>query len=138
MGTEITLDIRELAGVSPEVRESMRRDLTKSRKPIKQVNFVEDQLPLPFPNDEPELRLEYDALNMDELPQVSSVFVTTVNDGDVPEGSVMVLDPYLQYLESLGPDEKPKQVYVEARQIYVAWDSANLRVIFPSINSRAG
>ncbi len=135
LGTEVTMGIRELAGVSPEVREAIRKDLTKTRKPMRQVSFVEDQVPLPFVEDE-ELRLEYDALNMDELPRVSSVFVTTIGEEDIPEGSVVVNDPYLQYLESLAPNEIPKQVYLEPRQIYVARDSANLRVVFPSVNKQ--
>jgi hypothetical protein len=61
------------------------------------------------------------------LPIVSSVFVTTIADGDIPVGLVVIPDPYAQYLESLAPGEVPKQVFVNPKQIYVARDSAHLR-----------
>lgn len=140
MGTEITLDIRDLAGLAPDVRENMRKDLTKSRRPVRPPNskavlVAQEPVMLPF-EDEEKLSLEYDALELSELPSVSSVFVTTVEQEDIPRGSVMISDPYLQYLESLGPDEAPKQVYVDTRQVFVARDSAALRVVYPSINKQ--
>ena len=75
LDTEVTIDIRDLAGVSPEVRETIRRDLTKSRRPLnkggfKKVMFADElEQTLPFENEEEELRLEYDALNLSELDQ---------------------------------------------------------------------
>jgi hypothetical protein len=44
-------------------------------------------------------------------------------------GNMVVSDPYLLYLSSLGPDEIPKQVYV-------ANDSESLRVVFPRVNGQ--
>ena len=138
--TEVTLDIRDLAGVSPEVRETIRKDLTKSRKPIrpdgaKRVMFADELEPaLPFQDEEEELQLEYDALNLSELPRVASAFVQTAVSGDLPQGAIAISDPYLQYLESLGPDETPRQVYVEPKQVYVAKDAADLRTVYPAIN----
>jgi hypothetical protein len=141
LSSEVTLELRDLASVSPEVRETIRRDLTKSRRPVKpnhvkQVMFKEEQDVLPFLDEEEDLKLEYDALNLSELPIVSSVFVTTIADGDIPVGSVVIPDPYVQYLESLAPGEVPKQVFVDPKQIYVARDSAHLRVVFPNINTQ--
>jgi hypothetical protein len=40
--------------------------------------FKEEQDVLPFINDEVELKLEYDALNLSELPVVSSVFTPAI------------------------------------------------------------
>ena len=45
-----------------------------------------------------------DALDIEELPRVG-VYVTTVAEGNIPIGSVVVQDPYLQYLESLEDEE---------------------------------
>jgi len=36
----------------------------------------------------------------------------------------------------LAPGEVPKQVFVDPKQIYVARDSAHLRVVFPNINTQ--
>ena len=80
-----------------------------------------------LPVEEIESCLQYDALDIDELPQVEGVFVTEMADGGVPAGSLIAKDPILQYLESLGEDITPKQ-------IFVARDSAPLRVTFPNIN----
>ncbi|PBK62353.1 hypothetical protein ARMSODRAFT_990469 [Armillaria solidipes] len=49
------------------------------------------------------------------------------NIGLIPAGSLIMADPYLQYLDSLAPGEKPKQVIV-------AKDSASLRAVYPVIN----
>jgi hypothetical protein len=78
--SEVTLELRDLASVSPEVRETIRRDLMKSQRPVKpnhlkQVMFKEEQDVLPFVNDKVELKLEYDALNLSKLPVVSSVLI---------------------------------------------------------------
>ena len=142
LDTEVTIDIRDLAGVSPEVRETIRRDLTKSRRPLnkggfKKVMFADElEQTLPFENEEEELRLEYDALNLSELPRVSSILVQTAVSDELPEGAVTISDPYLQYLESLGPNETPKQVYVEPRQVFVAQDAADLRTVYPQVNQQ--
>jgi hypothetical protein len=73
--------------------------------------FKEEQDVLPFVNNEAELKLEYDTLNLSELPVVSSVLITTIADGDIPKGSVVIPDPYVQYLESLA--RRPWHVYIE-------------------------
>jgi hypothetical protein len=63
LSSEVTLELRDLASISPEVRETIRRDLTKSRRPgkpnyVKQVMFKEEQDVLPFIDDKEELKLE--------------------------------------------------------------------------------
>jgi hypothetical protein len=81
VSSEVTLELRDLASVSPGVQGTIRRDLTKSRRPVKanhlkQVMFKVEQDILPSLNDEAELKLEYDTLNLSKLPVVLSVFVT--------------------------------------------------------------
>lgn len=131
LDTDITLKMRDLLGVAPDVRDESRVEITKVRQPVplkvrQELAQINEELALPFTLDEGPLRLEYDALSMNDLPQISSVYITTAA-GEYPAGSIMVPDPYMQYLETLGPDEAPKQVYV-------ARDSASLRVIHPSVN----
>ena len=134
LNSSIEMTLGELVGVAPDVRESLKAKLTKTRQPIfskvasEAVLAFQEEI-LPLEDDEEELKLEYDALSMDELPQVSSYMVSDVSDREVPLGSIMIPDPYMQYLESLGPDEIPKQVYV-------ARDSASLRVVYPMVNNR--
>ena len=139
LDTEIVIRIGDLLGSSPEVREKTRAEITKTRRPVKQktarkaVMTVEEEL-LPFSDEE--LSLEHDALNMDELEPITSVFVTTIADDDYPVGSVVIPDPYLQYLATLDPEEEPKQVYLDPKRVIVARDSAHLRTIHPNINRR--
>ena len=131
MDAEISIRIKDLLGASPEVRDNAKARLTKTRQPYvtakgkeKAVFHVEEE-PLPFY--EAEEKLEYDALNIDDIPRVTSVYITTTATSEFPLGSIMIPDPYMQYLATLDPGEVPKQVYV-------ARDSAPLRTIYPRIN----
>jgi hypothetical protein len=138
---EVTFKAREATGISNEVREEVRRQLSKIRQPIiprKEQDLVQvgdsPDDPLPFLMEEVSM-LGDDALEIKELPQVQHVFVTSVAKPEFPAGSVMIPDPYLQYLESLAPDEAPKPVYVdETKRVFVATESARLRVINPKIH----
>lgn len=77
--------------------------------------------------------LEYDALSIEDLPLVDSLYISTEEDTAldprIKAGCMIVPDPYLQYLSELRSDEAP-------RQVYVANDSASLRVVFPLVNGR--
>lgn len=120
----------EVLGISPEVREITKNQLTKTRVslPRKVVRLVTTEPTLPYEDEEP-TDPGYDALMIDQLPVVSSYYVTTEQEGDMPPGSAIGGDAYTQYLESLDETEKP-------RQIIVAGDSASLRVIYPVVNKR--
>lgn len=110
----------------------MKARLTKSRQPVaeKQVAtvLVAEEESLPYYHEDV-LKLEYDALSMSELPPLESYLVTTNEIDGFPPGTIMISDPYMQYLETLGPNQAP-------RQVFVARDSASLRVVFPSVNNR--
>jgi hypothetical protein len=84
--------------------------------------------------DEIETGISEDALEIGDLPHVESFYISTQEDNDNDEnvevGKVVVSDPYLLYLSTLGPDEEPKQVYVST-------DSAKLRAVFPKVNDSA-
>ena len=132
--TEVLVKLGDLFGLSRELREGERLQLTKVRQPVAPrapaklpelvtVQAQEDLLPTEQVLDLP---LGYDALDIEELPSVG-VFVSSIATGDVPAGSLVAQDPYLQYLESLPDGERPKQVYV-------ARESASLQAIYPTIN----
>jgi hypothetical protein len=133
--TEVTVKLGDLFGLSKELREGERLQLTKVRQPTapkkperapEVATMQVEEVPLPT-EEVLDLPLGRDALDIAELPKVG-VFVTTQVMDDVPVGSLVAQDPYLQYLESLSADERPKQVYV-------ARESAPLQVIYPVINS---
>jgi hypothetical protein len=134
--TEVMVKLGDLYGISRELREGERLKLTRVRQPVQPQKRVENTMGLEEADGVEipkagvlEPRLEYDALDIEELPQVEGVFVTETAMGDVPAGSIVAKDPVVQYLESLGEDTVPKQVYV-------ARDSAPLRVTFPNVNQQ--
>ncbi|EDR07505.1 uncharacterized protein LACBIDRAFT_298447 [Laccaria bicolor S238N-H82] len=71
--------------------------------------------------------LEVDAISINDLNIKAAFIVTTRDEGNMPKGSIIISDPVAQYLQSLGPSEKPKQ-------IYVAKESHVLQTVFPVIN----
>ena len=127
--TEVTVKLGDLYSLSRELREGERLKLTKVRQPVQPKPI--EAAPEPVERVQPVavgIQLKEDALDIEELPKVG-VYVTTVAEGNIPAGSVVAQDPYLQYLESLEDEERPKQVYV-------ARESVHLRVTYPVINNR--
>ena len=119
------ITIGKMVSLSPEFAKGMRNVLTKTRKPVKQSMATQVvNSPSPFPYLEDIQSLRPDAINLDELPRVDSVYIATEKDiGTVP-GSIICTDPVLQYLSTLGGEEQPKQ-------IYAAMSSASLRTVRP-------
>jgi hypothetical protein len=133
--TEVTVKLGDLFGMSRDLREGEKLQLTRTRQQIKERELV-------APASTPEVELQKmvnlagmdsqlmcDAIEVGDLPMVQEVFVTTRKEEGLPVGSMVAQDPYLQYLEGLSSGEEPKQ-------IYVARDSVPLRVTFPYINSQ--
>jgi hypothetical protein len=135
--TEVMVKLGDLYGISKELREGERLKLTRVRQPVQpqpkpqttvELAMTSEELDgVQVPVEDIESCLQYDALDIDELPQVEGVFIMETAIGGVPAGALVAKDPILQYLESLGEDVSPKQ-------IFVARDSAPLRVTFPNIN----
>ncbi|KAJ7493731.1 hypothetical protein FB451DRAFT_1164602 [Mycena latifolia] len=69
LDAQVTVPARAIMGVSPEVRDQTKLQLTKTRRPVlnkahKEVVLQTEEQRLPFQNEEEEEpRLEYDALN---------------------------------------------------------------------------
>ena len=119
--TEVTIKLGDLFGLSRELREGERLQLTKVRqppasKPVVKVVEEASSERRPAPEAQGIKGVPRDALNINELPKVG-VFVTTKAIGNVPVGSLVAEDPYLQYLESLPDNELPKPVYVARESV---------------------
>ena len=127
--TKVEVKLGDLIGMAPELARKLRWSITKTRKPLnkptKGVLMQESAFPF-MQDDDLEPVLEYDALDMLELPRVDSLYIATGDDVGLKTGSIVVSDPYLQYLADLPEGKAPKQVYV-------ARVSESLRVVFPVV-----
>ena len=129
------VELGRLIQAAPELAKKLRRAITKTRQPIPKnmVDVLHQHCEWPYLEDEivPE-KLDQFALDIAELPRVSAFYISTDEDhqfdSKVEIGNIMIPDPYLQYLADLPLEEIPKQVYV-------AGESASLRVIFPRVNA---
>lgn len=133
--TKIMVELGKLVKASPELAVELRKATTRTRRPLKHkaMNALMQESEFPYMEDDIECHLEYDAIQIEELPCVDSMYISTEEDHmldpKVKAGHIIVPDPYLQYLNSLGEDEVP-------RQVFVASESASLRCIFPLANGR--
>lgn len=133
--TQVTLPLGQLVKASPQLALDMRKMLTKVRSPLKfkPINALLQESEYPYMEDDISCQLDYDAIHIEDLPKVDSLYISTEEDTAldprVKAGYMVVPDPYLQYLASLKDDESP-------RQVFVANDSASLRVIFPLVDGK--
>ncbi|SJL08034.1 uncharacterized protein ARMOST_11393 [Armillaria ostoyae] len=139
--TPIVLNAEELMDLSEPLRKEIAKLMAKKRistQPVTEQMYSAGETqpesdPLPFSETSDEedatskdLSLESDAIDIRDLPS-ATFMAAQFNIGLIPAGSLIMADPYLQYLDSLAPGEKPKQVIV-------AKDSASLRAVYPVIN----
>ena len=115
MDLELTVPLRNLAGISGAVQKEIRKQVTKSRVPIEAegTNTVTLQSKSP-----PMIRLE-------DIP-VAMYTISTVETTDLPVGSLVAGDPVLQYLS------EHKEILPE--NLIVADVSTPLRTIYMVIN----
>ncbi|SJL18729.1 uncharacterized protein ARMOST_22328 [Armillaria ostoyae] len=139
--TPIVLNAEELMDLSEPLRKEIAKLMAKKRistQPVTEQMYSvgetqpeSDPLPFSETSDEEDatskdLSLESDVIDIRDLPS-ATFLVAQFNIGLIPAGSLIMADPYLQYLDSLAPGEKPKQVIVTK-------DSASLRAVYPVIN----
>lgn len=133
--TDITVQLGRLIQASPSLAIALRKATTKVRRHPrhKAMSNLYQESEFPYMEDDIPCHLEYDALSIEDLPLVDSLYISTEEDTAldprIKAGCMIVPDPYLQYLSELRSDEAP-------RQVYVANDSASLRVVFPLVNGR--
>lgn len=136
LGAKVEIELGRLVQASPELARVLRRAITRTRQPPPKraaSNVLLQQGVFPYMEyDLVEPKLEMDAIDIMECPLVTSFYIATEedkgNDPKVNIGGIMASDPYMQYLADLEPDEAP-------RQVFVANESASLRVIFPRVNA---
>jgi hypothetical protein len=110
---EISVPLRNLAGVSGAVQKEIKKQVTKSRVPVEI-----DETPAVLKRSKPTIRLK-------DLP-VAMYTISTAAEEEVPEGSLIAGDPILQYLsENKG---------IDPEDLIVAAESVPLRAIYMSIN----
>lgn len=122
--------LRGLIGGSPNLRDFLKKSLTKVRTPVL-LEEIEDeesptqkQLPKAIPLGPKEIET---GLTVDELPVAAFLMASDIRADDRMEPTWKVAsDPYLQFALS-NDGAIPKEPYV-------ARESGNLRVIFPKIN----
>jgi hypothetical protein len=122
--------IGKMVSMSPDFAKGMRKALAKKRKPVRQnlmVGATSDSSAFPYMEDI--VSLDRDAINIDDLPQVDSLYIATYEDEGTIPGSIICPDPVLQYLSTLENGEQP-------RQLFAGTDSAPLRVVFPIVGGK--
>jgi hypothetical protein len=124
----VTLSPEEIMSIAPDVRSKVRELITPRRtvpKPAEATyNAIEDDelLNIEYPTAPTSAHIE-EVVEAPMSPDLPS------NDVQPPEGSFIVSDPLEQYLQSLAPDEIPKQ-------LVVAKDSHSLRSVHMRVNFR--
>jgi hypothetical protein len=123
--------------VSRSVAFHLKRNATKTRQAYIKPKLVDgvlaQELDLGPDLFGEGLQLDYDAVDLATVPIDSESISAPSNDEGIPEGSLILRDPALEYLISVPEDEIPKQLYQLSQEAFVAVPSAPLRVIFPVI-----
>jgi len=118
LGGSNTFTTEEILRLAPELREEMKKVISKKRVPteeIKEVKYVDEQI---YEEEEVEYLSNFNQATVQVLTQAC---------GAMPKGALVVSDPVVQYLEELAEGEVPKK-------IVVATESSALRALHPLIN----
>ncbi|PBK87885.1 hypothetical protein ARMGADRAFT_938121, partial [Armillaria gallica] len=122
----VVLNVEELMDLLEPLRKGIAKLMAKkqiSMQPVTEQMYSVgetqpefDLLPFSETSDEEDvtsedLSLKSDAINICNLPS-GTFMAVQFNVGLIPAGSLIMSDPYLQYLDSLAPGEKPKHIIV--------------------------
>jgi len=121
----ISITTEDLLNVSEPMRQELKKLLIKKRLEKKTVMFSSDVDVINGELDDAE-QSESEVIYAEKLPAATCEILSEDTDGMV-KGSVIVGDPVMQYLNALGPGEKPKPIIVAA-------ESQALRTVYPLIN----
>lgn len=116
----ICITTEDLLNVSEPMRQELRRLLIKKRLEKKSVTLTAEVDP------EEEISKGLETISAENLPEATYEILAEDTNG-MAKGSVVVNDPVMQYLNTLGPDEQPKSIVVAA-------ESHALRTVYPLIN----
>lgn len=143
----VGIPLQDLIAAAPAVQKETKNLVTKKRVPVKDKESVhlqgniednndmaEDEEPLPgdiYAREEQ--YIQSDAIHTREIHMTQQFYVAEEQDGLVPKGAVVFCDPVLQYLNSLGENEAPRQIFANMVDPAKGTDSAPLRVVYPLI-----
>jgi hypothetical protein len=143
METEVPVKIKHLLGGSPALQRDLKAKTSKSRKPhsnqemegvllAQEQSVMTDELPFATDTeDDSDCDIKRpDAINIQDLPFRQYITILEEAVGDMPKGAIIIEDPVVQYLESLAPGERPKQ-------IFTGMTSAALRCLYPVVNGKS-
>src|SRR5271155_2563284 len=105
----ISLTAEDLLNVSEPVRQELKKLLTKKRVEKKTVMFTTEANETSDYFPEEEKVVTRDDLMIDRLPSVTYEIIDE-DRSDLKKGSIVIGDPVLQYLATLQPGEKPKNM----------------------------
>ncbi|KAJ6566276.1 hypothetical protein B0H19DRAFT_914782, partial [Mycena capillaripes] len=144
LGASISMTSRMAMAIAPGVAKEVRKQISRTRQPRKPITntvAMAQEVTLPFKEGEEldKRGLEFDALDIDELPKITCLFLSNGDDVNVPPGSLVGADPYEVYLSTLAEDEEPKQVYALMPKVLkelVAGTSGSLKTLYPLVAGR--
>lgn len=117
MELSVTIPLGHLLGSSPLVRDAVRKNLTKTRKPVLLEEVIDEVY---------QIREIETGLTVDQLPISNFMLAGLLNDHRLDPEYKVASDPYLQFAQA-NNGAVPKEVYV-ARDTYA------LRSVYPQIN----
>jgi hypothetical protein len=143
----VGIPLADLIAPAPAVQKETKNLVSKKRVPVQgkesinvqgniedKVGLAEDENSLPGNiYDQEGQYIQSDAIHTREIHMLQQFYVAEEEDGLVPKGAVVVCDPVLQYLSSLGENEAPKQIFTSMMDPIKGADSASLRVLYPLI-----
>ena len=123
------ITVEMMTSMNNEFAKKLRETTFKTRKPAttrQPSQAFSQEVEEIFEDHE---RLGIDAISLDDLPPVSSFFMSMESDAEmgIEPGCIVGTDIVLNYYSSLGPGES-------AKPIYGSLESAALRVLYPVIN----
>lgn len=124
LDSDISVKASDLLSAAKPVREELKFRVTQQR-----VNTGNQAKSTQVRAQLETVELKSDAIDVHSLPKVTWQKKTEMTNSGEQVSAFVVGDVVLQYLETLAPDETPKQVVV-------AKDSQSLRSIYPLLNGR--
>jgi hypothetical protein len=120
----IQITTEDLLSVSEPVRREFKRLLAKKRVENKTVTFAAEVDSVD--EEDASGQTHVGTISVEKLPEATYEVLAEDTNG-MAKGSVIVNDPVMQYLSTLGPGEQAKSVIVAA-------ESNALRTVYPLIN----
>ncbi|KIM40427.1 hypothetical protein M413DRAFT_45927, partial [Hebeloma cylindrosporum] len=131
----ITLTSEEVLSALPEIRETLKKIISKRRMAMEPKKTLMSEETEPDPQEEEEdiiyeMIEEHDNyVDMDDLPRASfSVIMEDDPVSQLKKGSIIVGDPVMQYLNTA------KEEGYELRKVLVSRESQSLKALHPVIN----